>query len=715
MIPSSIGVVQQGTLRGIPCNRITINTSGICTNCAAIPSLMSFRLRVTRHKITEEPKIKTNNKHLSTTQAITKFSAMRKKSKRDGMKQVWVHGNIQKLLAQKQRLISKIQSAANCGDISAICKNLQCAYEGGHLSDKTNIISFMKTLSANLSKKGKGRRYDEFTKQMALSFNILGGPLLAKTFSENLGGPCDGTLRKIKKSERQPMSIGLEDAPFVYAANVIKQSMDNNAIRSPVLIELAQDETVIIKKLEWLPKLDIIVGSCGEIGPNHKCNASYHMKVGDTAESYDRVREFFEKSVISHNAHISMLHPLHPSLPAVVVFMMPTCNTFTHKDSLTLWDDLEEKYKKIVFPVTKCPLSSKASDGDSRRAKAMDMRAYGAGNEKYGINTPSFTAFGHIKRDENGGVFSLDIQNQDYIHCGKKLSYPLDHAKRTLMLGPHMAHISHLELVAERFDIGIHGLQNEDIHRSDRQNWASAQRMYFPRVRDCLLEIENGDRPEGVKGTRVYLEICWKFVEIFCSFSATLLERVTYASEVTNFLRLWRWWVYRNPNLTLAINFLTRQCFQHVVLSCHAAVLLIMASRDYAPDHPIYLAMSGSDCCEDRFSLHGSWIENKHTYTYKDMLESKSNMDTLLRLRSNPSGPIIPKRHKKQENIWDKGNPKPNIPPDMKDWPSDEALKKAWEKGLKLAQDEFKDLCEFIIYHRNILISVGRLLSILGI
>ncbi len=610
---------------------------------------------------------------------MKKLELIRKKSKRDGIKQVWIHGNIQKLLAQKQRFVSKIRSAAGRGDVSDICKNLQHAYEVGLLSDKSNILKFMKTLSANLGKKAKGKRYDEFTKQMALSLNILGGPQLAKVFSENLGGPSDGTLRKIKKKDRQPLSLGLNDEPFTYVANVIKQSMENNHITSPVLIELAQDETVIIKKLEWIQKLDIIVGSCGEIGPNHKCDAAYHLKVGDAADSYDRIRQFFEKSVIAHNAHVSMLHPLHPLLPAVVVFMMPTCNTFTHKDALTLWDQMEQKYKQLVFPITKCPLSSKASDGDSRRAKAMEIRAYGDGNEKYGLESPSFTAFGHLKRDDSGAVYSLDIQNQDYIHCGKKLSYPLDHAKRTLMLGPHMAHISHLELVAQRFHMTIHGLRNEDIHRTDRQNWASAQRMFFPRVRDCLREIEHSDRPEDVKGTRIYLEICWKFVEVFCSFSATLLERVTYASEVTNFLRLWRWWVYKNPNLTLANNFLTRQCFQHVVLSCHAAVLLIMGSRDFAPEHPICLALCGSDCCEDHFSDHGSFVDNKHTYTFKEMVENKANMDTLLKIRSNPNGPKIPKRHKKQENIWDKGNSKPDHPPDLKDWPTDDAIKAAWE------------------------------------
>ena len=98
-----------------------------------------------------------------------------------------------------------------------------------------------------------------------------------------------------------------------------------------------------------------------------------------------------------------------------------------------------------------------------------------------------------------------------------------------------MAHLNHLLLVSHRFDAHVHGLRQEDLTREDRQNWASAQRLFFPRVQDCLFRIENGDgdvKPEDMKGTRVYLEMGFKYVEIFCSFTATLLQRIEYASYV---------------------------------------------------------------------------------------------------------------------------------------------------------------------------------------
>ena len=130
-----------------------------------------------------------------------------------------------------------------------------------------------------------------------------------------------------------------------------------------------------------------------------------------------------QTSVIAHNAHVSIFNPLHPEIPAVAVFLMATCNTFTNADSISLWDDIEARYVKHVYPVIKCPLASKGSDGDSRRRKAMEIRAYGNQQEdSYTHNCETFTVSGHLKQDQQGSTYAVDINNQDYIHCGKKLT-----------------------------------------------------------------------------------------------------------------------------------------------------------------------------------------------------------------------------------------------------------------------------------------------------
>ena len=92
---------------------------------------------------------------------------------------------------------------------------------------------------------------------------------------------------------------------------------------------------------------------------------------------------------------------------------------------------------------------------------------------------------------ENGYIIT-DACDQDYIHNHKKLLNPLDHASRVLMLGDYLVHMNQLQLVYEMFPIPDHGLGLNDVQRSDRQNWRSAQKLTFPQVRNCLQMLMEG-------------------------------------------------------------------------------------------------------------------------------------------------------------------------------------------------------------------------------
>ena len=146
------------------------------------------------------------------------------------------------------------------------------------------------------------------------------------------------------------------------------------------------------------------------------------------------------------------------------------------------------------------------------------------------------------------------------------------------------------------------------------------------------------------------LNIFHMYVEIFCSLSLTLLERVQYASTVVNLLIIWRSWIHHSPDLHLKENFITRQCYTDVILSCHAVVLHIKAARMFSPSHPM-LSKTGSVCCEDYFSYNGSWVMNIHTYSFADMSETLSKMNLINQIRADPDAPNGPKGHKKQINV----------------------------------------------------------------
>lgn len=598
--------------------------------------------------------------------------------------------NLAKQLARtkeaKQKLSDRIREEAQRGDVSAVCSSLQMAHERGLLSGKNKVIAFIKTLTTNLTKKPQGKRYDTFSKSLYEVLKIWGGWRMARFVSMNLDGPADSTVKRITRRFNRPAEPGYQLQTLPETQEMYRQLMAENAI-DRVLVEQAEDETVIVKLLQYLQAKDTVVGSCGQAGAHHKCHAGNFCVIGEDVTAFDRLKKFFSSSVIASMARVIMLNPLHPNLPATVIYLGPTCNKFTHHEVQEQWNKVQDIYNTHFLEIFKAPLTGKASDGDSRRRHAQLISAYSNGGEKFTIGHPNFTLTGKIEK-YNQKICALNIMNQDYIHCGKKLMNQLDQTRR-LTIGGHVAHINHLHLVMKNFEHQIHGLREEDVNRKDRQNWGSAQRMFFPKVQMCLRRLETGDNglaPEDVKGTRLYLELCYKFVEIFCSGSASLQKRILLASHVVNFLRIWRWWVYRNPALNMKDHFVTKQTFMDVSLACHAAVLLMKAARDFTPDEELCLAKCGSDCCEDFFSQNGSWVMNRHNYTYGDMLMALPSMNRINQIRANPEAPSIPKGHKKQVNIWDRGHQQPEILPNMKAYPGDDEMYQAWDEGLLEAQ-----------------------------
>lgn len=125
--------------------------------------------------------------------------------------------------------------------------------------------------------------------------------------------------------------------------------------------------------------------------------------------------------------------------------------------------------------------------------------------------------------------------DQDYVHNLKKLLNPLDHAFRGLRMGEYLVHMNHLQIVSEVFPFVDHGLGVSDIERRDRQNWRSAQKLTFRKIQECLEALINGTcqgQPPDITllGTKTYLLIIWYYVEIFCSYVASLTTRIKYAA-----------------------------------------------------------------------------------------------------------------------------------------------------------------------------------------
>lgn len=101
-------------------------------------------------------------------------------------------------------------------------------------------------------------------------------------------------------------------------------------------------------------------------------------------------------------------------------------------------------------------------------------------------------------------------------------------------------------------------------------------------------------------------------------------------------------------------SFISCETYTDVILSCHHAVLLIKATRDFTPTQSVQLEQTGSDCCEDFFSANGSFVVNKHVYCFNDLLRNAAKMNRLTEITSERDGLVLTKRHKKHmgERQW---------------------------------------------------------------
>lgn len=248
----------------------------------------------------------------------------------------------------------------------------------------------------------------------------------------------------------------------------------------PFPVLAAEDETGIIGQISYNQKTDELLGFCGVIGTEHKCLDYFTVSVGDGEEGYKSVANAFQRYKIGTYGRAILLNPLHPKLPRIAVLTMPTCNKFDHTFVYLQWQDVERLYEQELRPIMG-PLIGHSSDGDSRRRKIMlQLATVTTGSRFQSIPHNKGFVFSCRKEGSGNDYVIHDMCDQDFIHNHKKLLNPLDHANCVLMMGNFLVHI---QLVYESCPVLDHGLGLGDIDRWDRQNWRSAQKLRFPKVR----------------------------------------------------------------------------------------------------------------------------------------------------------------------------------------------------------------------------------------
>jgi hypothetical protein len=587
------------------------------------------------------------------------------------------------------------------------------------LGDQGAVVDVIQSAVSNMRAKGlQGRRHKEHDRALQMYEVLLyrGGPRIMKFLATNLYGPMTSATVHGPLGKVPVYKAGLAGSREVMPALVrlFKDTMKPLGIPlGQVPFELSEDETNIKPEVSWNPITDELEGFCGRLGecpePNkckcdlehHRCEDNFRVSVGPANTAFDAIVHWFEVCRVGSYARVIMINPLHPHLPKVPVFISCTCNRFSHVDVQFQWDALDALCAKCNLVDVLGPCVGHASDGDDRRRKLMLADLTG----NFGLRIKPDTCAGFVMsgfhkkkhaatRNGHGKPPDVTGHGQDYVHNGKKMVNPLDIESKVLMLGEHWVTIGHLLLVQAFFSPLDHKCAGRDFQRKDRQNWVSAQRLFKTPVLKCLQKLHEKHKVPCL-GTLCYLRMVNRYVSIFYSATLTLLERIKLASYVLHFLARWRMWVIRSKTHTVASAFISREAYQDMLISCHQVILVVRLFRDYCPGVPVYLRGLGSDCCEQFFSEHGSWVVNKREYTVSEMTDATRKMVRLFQIKCNPSdGPNWGQPTRDRKPAWHGEDPADTPDANLSDYGTvtDAAIGRMWNEGDTLAEADLAAL-----------------------
>lgn len=276
------------------------------------------------------------------------------------------------------------------------------------------------------------------------------------------------------------------------------------------------------------------MGFCGP-AENHQCIEGFSTTVGFGSEGFENIVNAFKCNTIGKMARVIIVNPLHPELPRLCILATSTCNKFNSEWVRMQWTAIVAKWN-IHCRSQVGPILGHASDGDARRRKLMlyDYSGQGSRAPRQCIGWEGWV-FSHSYNTENGDPTGL--HDQDFIHNAKKLINPLDSPSKVMHIGNSIATLEHIEMMYKLYTISEHGLNHEDLLRTDRQNWSSAQRLCNRKVVSCLedMRVRGDGRLEMTLATEVYLSICADYIDIFLNHRLDLRSRIVKCAKVSFF------------------------------------------------------------------------------------------------------------------------------------------------------------------------------------
>ena len=265
-----------GTYRSTRCLKLAVNMDNTptgtmtCNQCVRVPTLPSFLAATQRLSC---PPASTNNRFLSREDLVQKLVTVNQ-----------VVRNLRKKVVRNfQRKRTQVaKEALRRDDVAKFCKELQYIAQRDTLDDKKIMWAYIQDVvrCEYLKKKSgpngaRGMRWSADSKDFASSQKLMAGKRLPQHLRENIGGPSKRTINRHLKSVRKtvwPGSPGvaanMEAVREIWGPIILARRRQHEDA-DVIMVEMSEDESGILGRIEYWRERDSIYGSCGWKSPGH--------------------------------------------------------------------------------------------------------------------------------------------------------------------------------------------------------------------------------------------------------------------------------------------------------------------------------------------------------------------------------------------------------------------------------------------------------------
>ena len=318
----------------------------------------------------------------------------------------------------------------------------------------------------------------------------------------------------------------------------------------PMEIQLFEDGTKIVEKVEYCPRSNALLGLDAPFNPITGLPTKNFHKAITAKNIFQSLKNYSKASYVQ----VILAQPNARGAKPFLLSLYFTSNKFSANDV-----NNRMKYIKQELNNRGICLIAFGSDGDTRLMSA----------QKNLINFGQYTRFGSLELC--GDINSECLGNQDAFHIMKRLKNLLYDLGRSMEIGINKITVNHLIIMFKNYDKSRHGLVQSDLDITDRMNYDCLYKITSSKVLRCLNEME------GTKGTVVYIELIKCGLEAFVNPETVLSDRIFNAIYMLSFIRLWRGHII-DKKLSME-RFITQNCFEGIEMDCLLIIKLILDNR----------------------------------------------------------------------------------------------------------------------------------------